>query len=423
MRREPSQRQHENEPVSAGWALIALILSPLVLVAAEPKIAVVTTTYYHNSHADVIAGRLLQSYSLDGKGSFPKLKLVSMFTDQVPSNDLSRPLARKHGFRLSRQISDALTLGGKKLGVDGVLLIAEHGKYPESVLGQFQFPKRRFFREIVETFKRSKQVAPVFFDKHLSDNWRDAKWIYDTAKSMKIPMMAGSSLPVLWRYPPLDVKRGAKLKQIVAVSYHRLDSYGFHALEMVQALAERRRGSETGVASVQCLTGKAVWAAGKRRVYDRKLLDATLSRLKQRPIPKGKRIEDLAKDPVLFVINYRDGLRTCVFTLNPAVAEWAVSWKNSDNQVRSTLFQTQELRPFDHFTYLLKPVEKMMHTRKPVWPVERTLLTTGLLDALLQSKHQGGKLLATPHLSIQYSTKWNWKQPPPPVPGRPINKQ
>src|SRR5207237_3836694 len=129
------------------------------------------------------------------------------------------------------------------------------------------------------------------------------------------------------------------------VSYHTLDAYGFHALEAVQALAERRADGETGVARVRCLTGAAAWAAEKDGVYDRTLLDVALARLK-RPLPAGQKIEELVKEPVLFVIDYADGLRANVFTLNPAVGEWAAAWKYADDATESTLFWTQEARPF-----------------------------------------------------------------------------
>jgi hypothetical protein len=266
--------------------------------------------------------------------------------------------------------------------------------------------------------------VPVFSDKHLADNWADAKWIYDTARDMQIPLMAGSSLPVLWRYPAIDVTRDARLKEIVAISYHRLDTYGFHALEMVQCLVERRQGGETDVKSVECRVGPAVWEAEKEGVYDRKLLDAALSRLKDRPLPEGKRIEDLARDPVLFTIHYEDGLKANVFTLNPAVSEWAAAWREDDDpEIRSTLFWTQEARPYHHFSYLLQGIEKMMHTGKPTWPVERTLLTSGILDAALLSKKKAGQPLPTPHLKFSYQSDWNWQQPPPPPPGRPSREQ
>ncbi len=388
-----------------------------------PRIAAIVSTYYHNSHADVIVTRLLQGYTLDGQGEFPKLKLVSLYTDQVPDNDKSRELSARHKVPIFASVAEALTLGGDQLAVDGVLLVAEHGKYPVSKTGQTIFPKRRLFGEVVKVFERSGRVVPVFIDKHLADNWTDAKWIYDTAARMKIPLMAGSSLPVLWRYPPADVRRDAKLKELVAISYHTLDGYGFHAMEMMQSLVERRAGGETGVKSVHCVEGDAVWEAGRHGVYDPQLLAAALSRLREKPIPKGKSVEQVAKQPVLMTINYRDGLRVNVLSLNYAVLEWASAWRYADSdEIQSTLFWTQEERPFMHFTYLLKGVEQMMHTGEPAWRVERTLLTSGVLDALLESKRQG-RPLETPYLNVQYKQSWNWHQPPPPPPGRPIQGQ
>ena len=226
----------------------------------------------------------------------------------------------------------------------------------------------------------------------------------------------------MWRYPPTDLERGRALKELVAVSYHRLDAYGFHAMEMVQCLVERRGEGEVGVASVECLTGEDVWKAGEQSVYDPKLLNEALSRLKARPLPEGSDLQKLVEHPVLFVINYRDGLRASVLTLNGAVAEWTAAWRYDDGQTDSTLFWTQEERPFHQFAHLLKGIEQMMHTGKPTWPAERTLLASGTLDALLNSRKQH-RPLPTPYLDVAYSTDWNWQQPPPPPAGRPINNQ
>jgi hypothetical protein len=226
--------------------------------SATPRVAAIVTEYRHNAHADVIVSRLVQGHTLDGQGEFPKLELVSLYTDQVPENDTSRAFAEKYGFTIYGTVAEALTLGTGELAVDGVLLVAEHGEYPKSETGQTVYPKRRLFAEVAKVFEASGRSVPVFLDKHVADNWDDAKWIYDVARRLKVPLMAGSSLPVLWRYPPADVRRGAELKEIVAVSYHTLDAYGFHALEMVQCLAERRAGGETGIKSVECLVDEAV---------------------------------------------------------------------------------------------------------------------------------------------------------------------
>ncbi|HET6883975.1 MAG TPA: hypothetical protein VFI31_27730 [Pirellulales bacterium] len=399
-----------------------LALSLASLAMAEPKqIAALVTVYNHNSHADVIVSRLLEGYTLNGQGERPDLRLMSLYTDQVPANDKSRKLAEEYGFKIYDNVRDALTLGGDKLAVDGVLLVAEHGDYPLSPTGQTIYPKRKMFEQVAAVFRASGRSVPVFCDKHLADNWPDAKWIYDTAKELGSPLMAGSSLPVVWRYPPVDVERGAKLREIVGVSYHTLDTYGFHGLEMLQVLAERRAGGETGIRAVACLEGKAVWdAAG--RLYDQALVDACFARLRDRR-GGGKPLAEIVPEPVLFHIEYADGLRTNLLTLNGAVAEWSAAWRYADDRIDSTLFWTQEARPVMHFTYLVKGIDLMIHTGRPTWPVERTLLTSGTLNALLTSKLRGGERLETPQLLITYQTDWNWQQPPDPPPPRPFTEQ
>jgi hypothetical protein len=400
-------------------------IPPLPLAAQEriPTVAVVTTVWRHNAHADVIASRLVQGNTLDGQGEFPKLKLVSAYVDQFPENDMSRRLAAEHGFTIYDSVAKALTLGGDKLAVDGVLLICEHGDYPRSETGSIQYPKRRLFGEIVKVFEQSGRVVPVFSDKHLEDDWQDIAWFYGEAQRLKIPLMAGSSLPTLWRYPEADVQRGAALKEIVAVSYGPLDAYGFHALEMVQCLAERRKNGESGVKQVRCLEGEAVWQAGKSGMFDRRLLDEALTRLKVRPLPAGSSIEEHSRRPVQYQIEYNDGFKASIITPGSPVGEFTVAWRYADGRSQSTCFHTQEGRPFMHFTYLLKGAEQMFHTGKPTWPAERTLLTSGMLDAALLSKHRGGEVVPTPYLNIAYQSNWNWQMPPPPPPTRPTQGQ
>ncbi|MFT5467652.1 MAG: hypothetical protein ACI8UO_002758 [Verrucomicrobiales bacterium] len=411
--------------ISICWAGIAFGQE----TETRPKLAGLTTAYYHNSHADLILSRFPQTDTLDFKGPKQPADLVSLYVDQFPENDTSREISEEYGIPIHADIKSALTLGTGELAVDGVLLIAEHGRYDKSETGQTIYPKRRFFAEVIKVFEESGRVVPVFIDKHLADNWTDAKWIYDEARRLKIPLMAGSSIPVLWRYPETDTKRDGKLKEILAVSYHTLDAYGFHALEAVQALAERREGGETGLKSVQTFVGDAVWQAGENGVWSQQLLDAAVAKFKVRPIPTDQTVRSLMdkskKEPVLFSIEYEDGLRANLLTLNGAVAEWSAAWKYAgDDSIDSTLFWTQEARPFAHFSALLGEVNSMMLTGDPAYPVERTLMTSGVLDACLISMKNDGKRLETPWLrEIEYNSDWNWKQPPPPPPDRPMNGQ
>ena len=419
-------------PLRSCLAAILLTVARLAS-AADPvpadkilNVAVVTTVWHHNSHADVVAGRLIQGYTLDGQGEFPKLKLVSLYVDQKPEGDKSAKFAQEYGFKIYDTIAGALTLGGDKLAVDGVLVVAEHGKYEKNESGGTMYPKRRFLSEVFQVFEKSGRVVPVFSDKHISDNWKDIEWIYSESQRLKVPMMAGSSLPTLWRYPPEDVNPGEQLKEIVATSYHTLDAYGFHALEMVQCLAERRRGGESGIKQVRCLDGDAVWEAARAGLFDKRLLDEAISRFKERPLAAGKDIQDVARQINLMHIEYTDGFKASVISENSGIfAEWAVAWRRGDDTTRSTTFWTQEARPFMHFTYLVKGVDQMMHTGKPAWPVERTVLTSAILDAMHISQKRGGQIVETPYLAnFKYNIPdWTFQQPPDPPVGRPIQEQ
>jgi hypothetical protein len=188
---------------------------------------------------------------------------------------------------------------------------------------------------------------------------------------------------------------------------------------MVQCLVERRRGGETGVKRVRTLSGDAVWAAGDAGEWDLKLLNDCTNRFKDRALPPGKTARDTVKMPYLFQIDYADGLRASILTMDGSDVEWASAWKYEDGKTQSTNFWTQEFRPFQHFTFLLKGAEQMYHTGKPTWPVERTLMTSGQLDSLLISNKKGGDWIETPHLAkIRYQSSFNWQQPPPPPPDR-----
>ncbi len=395
---------------------------PFTLLRIPPirkKVAAIVTTYYRNSHADVLVSRLMETDTLDGKGRRPDLDLASLYTDQVSEKppDVGQTLAAEHQVRISKSVADALTLGTGSLAVDGVLLVAEHGNYPRSATTSIQYPKRRLFEEIVKVFEKSGRVVPVFCDKHLSDNWEDAQWIRKTARRMNIPMMAGSSLPTLWRRPEADPRRGEELEEAVAISYHTLDAYGFHGLEMLQAIAERRKGGETGVKSVQCLTGPAVWES---KLFDLRLLEAAFRRQTGAP-ELDEKAKKAVREPILFRVDYADGFKASLLTLNGAAREWAVAWRTKSGAETSTRFETQEARPFMHFAWLLEGVERMMLTGKPSWPVDRTLMTSGLLDRLLISKSKGGERLDTPELTFAYAVEWAWRPPPPAPPDRPLN--
>jgi hypothetical protein len=235
------------------------------------KVAAVVTEYRRHSHADVIVGKILEGYNYDG-GAGPNLKLVSMYVDQFPAGDMSRGLARKHGFTIFDTVARALTLGGKELAVDGVLCIGEHGKYPTNDKGQIRYPRRRFFEGVADVFTKYKKSVPVFNDKHLAATWEDAKWMYDKARELFVPFLAGSSVPVAWRKPELRLPKDCELTSAVQIGYGPFEGYGFHALEGLQCMVERRKSGETGVKAVQCVQGEDMWKTLDKGVWSKELL-------------------------------------------------------------------------------------------------------------------------------------------------------
>jgi hypothetical protein len=384
--------------------LSASAAAPIALAANEPKrIAAIITEYRPGSHADVVIGKYLEGYKQDDKPPYPRNKIVSMFTEQVPKADMSRERAKKYGVPLYRTVVDALTLGGDKLAVDGVILIGEHGDYPFNDKEQRLYPRFEMFLKITDVFRTSGRSVPVFNDKHLSFNWRQAKRMVEISREMKFPMLAGSSVPVAMRIPSIDAPFGVKQNKAVAISYSGLDIYGFHLLESLQCLTERRRGGETGVKAVQCFEGDECWRYMSQNPWVERLFNEALKRSNTRKPGDPKA---LVKNPSVFVIDYADGLQAAAFLMTGMVEDFTIAIDlEGKSDPFSVLMNLQNGRPHHHFGCLTKKIEEMFETGKAPYPVERSLLTSGMLDFALESRFQGHKRLETPELAkVRYQT-------------------
>lgn len=387
----------------------------------KKKVAAIITEYRPRSHADVIVGKILEGYNYDGKDG-PNLQVVAMYVDQFPKGDMSRELARKHKFTIYDTIEAAVTLGGKQVAVDGVLSIGEHGNYPSNEKGQHLYPRRRFFEEITNALAKHKKSVPVFNDKHLAAVWTDAKWMYDRSLELFIPFLAGSSLPVAWRRPPLQLPKNCDLVEAVQVGYGGLESYGFHALESLQCMVERRKGGETGVKAVQCLQGEEMWRALDQGRWSKTLLEAALARVPAHAKGDYRELTAKRNEAGVYFIEYRDGFKAAVAMMNGYVQEgdggafaFAGQLAGQD-QPASTHFYLQQPDPFGHFAHLVKAIDATIQTNHAVYPVERTLLTTGVLDAAMTSRFDKHRRLETPHLDIRYQpTDWPFAPEPPPM--------
>jgi len=365
----------------------------------KPRIAAILTIFAPNSHGDVFMMRLIQGYRLNKKTCHPRLDLVSMYVDQFPPTDMARDLAEEYGFRIYPSITEAVRVGGKKADIDGVCIIGEHGNYPINEKGQKLYPRKEFFEQVVNVMKEDGHVAPILVDKHFSYSWDKAKWIYDTARRMNIPLIAGSTVSLAWRVPPLELTPDTELDQALVVGFGETDAYGFHCLEALQAIVERRKGGETGIASVQGFQGPRVWELGDQGVWSRRLFDAALART---PSRIAGRPEDLVANPVLFVLNYRDGFKGRVLICNGLLRSWVFA---ANRKPAGDIISTDCRIQFylhGHWGFMVRNFEDLVLHGKLPNPVERTLLTTGALAFAIESIYQGGKEIATPMLEIRY---------------------
>ena len=207
----------------------------------QPKVCAILTQFTYRSHAHCILENFLGDYLFNGKPTSPGMQVVSFYVDQFPEGDMLRQIAKEHGIPIYPTIAEMLSLGGGAMAVDAVLVIGEHGTYPTNAKGQVEYPRKRFFDEVIEVFRRSGRVAPMFNDKHLSYRCDWAKEMYDTARAMKIPYMAGSSVPLARRRPPLELPAGSKIIEAVSIHAGGIESYDFHGLEVLQSFVESQR--------------------------------------------------------------------------------------------------------------------------------------------------------------------------------------
>ena len=390
------------------------------------KIAALVSIYRKWSHAQHIVDRFLEGYGWNGRHHRPEIDVVSLYVDQVGEDDLSREReTRFPQLTVYPTIGDALTQGGSELAVDGVLLIAEHGEYPSNNKDQVLWPRYEFFQQMAAVFRSCGRSVPVFNDKHLSWNWDWARKMYDTSRELEFPFMAGSSLPVTWRTPSIDLPLGAQVEEAMCVCSSWIDGGDFHAFETVQAMVERRAGGEVGVKWVKAYRGDEFWQAHHEGRWSRQLFEACMCRSHQLTpgragfndvFPTIDVMRERMADPWAYQYEHLDGLICTVIAANGLVGDFnfAAKLDDRDDPLSTNMYlavpPTKSLASF--FTPQVHNVERMFMTGQPTYPLERTLLTTGLTAAGLDSRAQDDQLLETPHLNIAYeapseSTFWH----------------
>lgn len=379
------------------------------------RIALLATEARKYSHAQHFIDRILEGYGWQGRHYRPQLELAGLYLDQFNEGDLSRDRARRHRVKIYPTIEEALALGRSKLAVDGVLIIGEHGFYPRNEKGQTRYPRYEFFQRITKVFEQSGRAVPVFNDKHLSTDWNECVQMVATARRLGFPFLAGSSLPVTWRIPSIEIPLETPLEESVCICYGGIDAYDIHGLETAQCMSERRKGGESGIKSVQTLRGKSVWQMLEERETTEKLFFAALSRSFTCRGPAGypSAMPDLEwlkinlRHPVAYFIEHLDGFRTSVFLLNGVVSDFTYAGlKRGSGEILSC----QMYLPMppalstvaDFFNPLVNDIEHMIMDQVVPYPVDRTLLTSGIVISAIESLYRGQVSIKTPHLKIAY---------------------
>jgi hypothetical protein len=371
-------------------------------MVVEPKsVTAVVTEYRENSHADLILGRILEGYNFLGK-SRPELKLVSLYTHQVPESDWSRALAKKHDVLICDSIDAAISFGKNSVLVDGVLIIGENGNYELNEKGQQMVPRRMFFEQVTSAFEKYNRSVPTFHAKHLAQSWSDAAWMVNRANELHFPLMAGSVMPLTWREPRLVIPMGCRISEALAVGYGDVESSGYSVLELLQCMVERRRGGESGVREVRYLEGQDAWKVANPS--PRLLGNA----IECGPRGVGGDPRDRCRDSaVAFVIDYCDGFRATALLLNGFVNHFGFAahlrgvhrGPGINGTTASCQFYLQPQRPFSHFDHLVHAIDDFVRTNHSMFPPQRSLLVTGMLEAVMTSRAERHRPVATPHLT------------------------
>ena len=259
------------------------------------------------------------------------------------------------------------------------------------------YPRKRYFDEVVRVMKEDGRVLPMYQDKYFAYEWTDAKAMFDRVEDMRIPLVCGSTVPLTWRRPPIEIASGAHFTELLTTSYSDIEEHAYHAIELLQAMAERRARGETGVRRVRWAKGQDVWELARKGEWSRGLLDAALARRINR-VPSGD-----TSAPEAFLIEYRDGLRGAVLHANAMTRDYLFAARLKDKlEPLATCFYL-ELSVHNHWGFMVRNFEDLVCTGRQPNPPARTLVANGIMLAGLESRRLGGGWVETPELAIAYS--------------------
>ncbi|MBP1995867.1 hypothetical protein [Paenibacillus eucommiae] len=366
----------------------------------KKRVAAIITEYWDICHADVVITKMLEGFQLDGRHYDSTLDIVSMYVEKFPENDMSRDLAAKHGLNMYGTMRETLLCGGTDFDLDGILIIGEHGDYPDNELGQTLYPRRIMFEECLNVMLEFNKIVPVYSDKGFAVIQEDIEWMYEKINQHNIPFMSSSVIPYAFPYPEhRPFPTGAPLHKMFGFAFGALERYTYHALEMMQSVAENRAYGESGISKVRAYKGKEAIdrMLSEDWEYMYRKLGGFVNLINVNKFP-----HDLP-DPVFFELDYYDGLKSGILYIdNLEVRRFVATYQvMPDEEPICHEYRIQDQKPYIHFGKLDLEIERFIHTGRSPHALERSMLTTGAMDALMQAYHYE-KEIETPHLNVQY---------------------
>lgn len=406
----------------AGLAALTGISTDAVAHTQQrrPRIAVLATFWgATRSHADWLVNKLIDGYWWQGAYVAPRVEVVSLYLHQHDTSLLGQKVANAKGIPIFKTAGEAVTLGGKELAVDGVVIVGEHGDYPTDLKGHWLLPRWWLYNQVIRVFEQSKRSVPVFNDKHLSYNWDDAKWMFDKSRELGFPLTGGSLLPVYYRKPEIELDNDTPIKHSIVVGGASDEGAIFHCIELLQAFVERRKGGETGVKSIQSIRGPEAWKWVERNSWASKLLDSVAASL---TLKQGHFQESGSTN--ICIIEYNDGTKAAIIGSRGAAWTYAGEIEGRNEPTIASLLNFPG--PFDQYhASNAQPhwITEMMLTKKEPFNAERLLLTTGITNYYMESNWEGskyspiGRRIETPFLNMTYrttrGTQFNQGERPP----------
>ena len=266
--------------------------------------------------------------------------------------------------------------------------------------------------QLTAALTHAKRGTPCFVFGALGTNLAAARTITTLAAARQVTLASGTTLPVTWRLPQVDLPDRAAVDEALIVVQGPSPLAELHALDGLLPVLERRAGGERGVRQVKFLAGRELWRAGDRREWSWPLLSAALSRSDS---PQGDAILDgrtqdlvglglvpkLATSPRGWLLEHPDGVRTTLLVLDGVVADFNFAVRLADGSNLSAQLFHAPTPGQEHYSQLTATLEDYFRTGTPPWPAQRSLLTAGLLDACRQTAAQPGVWLRTPELSLR----------------------